>query len=69
LWKTYTILSNQKPVWAGQVTRETLKKSLEIIMLPRTEPDLFAPLEILKETVRQIPQHSPKKHLLLLHQP
>ncbi len=69
LWKTYTILSNQKPVWAGQVTRETLKKSLEIIMLPRTEPDLFAPLEILKETVQQIPQHSPKKHLLLLHQP
>ncbi len=69
LWKTYTILSNQKPVWAGQVTRETLKKSLEIIILPRTEPDLFAPLEILKETVRQIPQHSPKKHLLLLHQP
>jgi membrane protein DedA with SNARE-associated domain len=69
LWKTHTILSNQKPVWAGQVTRETLKKSLEIMALPRAEPDLFAPLEILKETVREIPQYSPKNHLLLLHQP
>ncbi len=69
LWKTHTILSNQKPVWAGQVTREALKKSLEIMVLPRTEPDLLAPLEILKETTQQIPQRSPIQPLLLLHQP
>lgn len=68
-WKTHTILSDQKPVWAGQVTRESLKKSLKIITLPRAETDLFAPLETFRETAREIPQRSPTNHLLLLQQP
>jgi undecaprenyl-diphosphatase len=69
LWKTHTILSDQLPVWAGQVSRETLKKSLEIIILPRTETDLFTPLETLRANVQTLPQRSPTNHLLLLHQP
>jgi len=69
LWKTHTHLSNQQQVWAGQVTREHLKKSLKIITLPRTETDLFSPLETLRTNVQTLPQRSPTNHLLLLHQP
>jgi membrane protein DedA with SNARE-associated domain len=69
LWKTHTILSDQWSVWAGQVSRENLKKSLEIITLPRTDPDLLSPLTILQTSVQDLPQRWATQHLLLLHQP
>lgn len=69
LWQTHTKLSDQWPVWAGQITREHLKKSLKILTLPRTDADLFTPLETLRASVQTLPQRLATSHLLLLHQP
>jgi len=69
LWQTHTQLNDQWAVWAGQVNREILKKSLELLTLPRTDADLLMPLQILQTTLQDFPQRSPNNYLLLLHQP